>query len=165
MSHPFLEIMLPVDMEVRDEDAFKYIQSSIRVRFIPPPIRKRILVIAMELFQNLKRHANHGHLAILRIRKDNGGNYVISTLNMADSSTTGKLAGKHSELAETKDYRRNYRDKLEKKMSSSEPPGNLGLDLCFRNSSKSKLRPFPYSEELSLIYMSFTLSDYGKISA
>jgi hypothetical protein len=165
MSYPFLEIILPVSRDVKDEDAFKSIQSSIRVRFIPPPNRKRILVIAMELFQNLKRHSNHNHLALLRIRKNDKGDYVISSINFADSVSTGKLAGKHSELTETRDYRRNFREKLEKKMSSSEPPGNLGLDLCFRNSSMSRLRLFPYSEDLSLIYLSFTLNDYGKICA
>ena len=158
MTHPFVEIILPISRNVRDEDAFKIIQSSIRSRFIPPPNRKRILVVAMELFLNLKRHASSEHMALLRIRKEDSGGYQISSLNFADSGHTTKLSTKHRELCEETDYRQHFKKQLAEKVLLNGQPGNLGLDICFRQSSKSSIRLFPYSSTLTLIYISFFLS-------
>jgi hypothetical protein len=158
MGNPFVEIMLPVNREFQDEDAFKIIQSSIRQKFIPPPNRKRILVVAMELFLNLKRHASKEHLALLRIRKEESGDYEISSINFAETTPTENLSKKHAELLLKKDYRQNFKNKLSEKVLTSEKPGNLGLDICFRQSSGSKMRIFPYSNTLALIYISFFLN-------
>jgi hypothetical protein len=158
MSSPFVEIMLPVSSEFLDEDAFKIIQSSIRQRFIPPPNRKRILVVAMELFLNLKRHASKEHLALLRIRKEDSGKYEISSINFAETSPTENLSKKHAELNLEKDYRQNFKNKLSEKVLTSKKPGNLGLDICFRQSNGSKLRIFPQSSTLALVYISFFLN-------
>jgi hypothetical protein len=150
--------MLPVSSDFRDEDAFRIIQSGIRAKFIPPPNRKRILVIAMELFLNLKRHASRDHLALLRIRKEDSGQYEISSINLAEINPSEKLSRKHAELSKLTDYRQNFKKKLTEKLSSGSEPGNLGLDICFRQSSGSRMRIFPYSNTLTLIYISFLLS-------
>jgi hypothetical protein len=158
MSSPFVEIMLPVSRELKDEDAFKIIESSIRLKLIPPPNRKRIIVIAMELFLNLKRHASREHLALLRIRKEDSGKYEISSINLAEAKPTESLSKKHADLILEKDYRQNFKNKLSEKVLTREKPGNLGLDICFRQSNGSKMRIFPYSNTLTLIYISFFLN-------
>jgi hypothetical protein len=159
--NPILEIRLPVSQEVPDENAFISIQNSIKDLLIPAPESHRILMIAMELFQNLKRHANHGHLALLRISEKIPGIYEISSMNFANVVSSKRLSGKHHELSETSDYRQHFREKLRKKYETHDSPGNLGLDICFRNSTRSKLKLVPFDKELNLIYLSFTLKKNG----
>ena len=163
MIDQVLEILLPAKHDVPDEEAFKAIESRTLDLGINQPNRKRILVIAMELFQNLKRHANHQHLALLRIRQLRSGGFQITSLNFAGSESTSRLQGKHSELMGCADYRQLFKQKLEKKISGNEVPGNLGLELCFRSASTSSLRMLPFSRDLSLIYLSFSLDNHGKI--
>ena len=162
MNQEVLEILLPVNQKLQDEDAFRTIDLRMSELSVQAPFRKCILFIAMEMFQNLKRHANPHHLSILRIRRKRNRGFEISSFNFADSQATGRLTGKHSALKKTADYRQAFREKLAQKMHGTEAPGNLGLDLCFRNSSSSRLQAIPFSDHLTMIYLSFSLN-YGEI--
>lgn len=165
MHRPIVEIILPANGTISDEDVFKHLDSGIKLLPMNHGDRKRLLVVAMELFLNIRRHGTHHKLAVLRIAQTSGSGYVISSINYADALEVSRLSGKHRTLLGVKDYRKNFRDKLQHKLIVPEPAGNLGLDICFRNSSASTLRVIPAAENLQLIHLSFSLYQNGKSAA
>lgn len=165
MHQGLFEILIPAGRNVQDEDFFMDVETRVRHTALAPADRKKVLVIAMEMFQNMKRHGNHAHLALLRISEGAEKSLQITSINFADTDSARRLSGKHDKLLQISDYRKNFRQTLLNKMKVVEPAGNLGLDICFRNSSGSILRTIPQPGDLKLIFLSFSVGNYGKTAA
>jgi hypothetical protein len=165
MTQPLFELLIPAKGRVMDEDFYVSIETGLRQIARNPVDRKRLLVVAMEMFQNLVRHGLHNRISLLRIRKTRDSGYRISSLNFANEESSRCLSGKHAKLSGVDDHRKNFRDKLLRKLQIKEPAGNLGLDICFRNSRESKLRLIPSDNNQNLIFLSFSLENHGKSAA
>jgi hypothetical protein len=165
MSQQLLEILLPARARLRDEDVYIELENGVRQLNISLSDRKKIMVIAMELFLNMKEHGFTERLSLLRIHDVAGKDFQISSLNFASPAETLRLSGKYNQLTRVGDYRKNFRDKLAAKNFTDEPAGNLGLDICFRNSTRNNLRLYPVSDELNLVFLSFSLHNHGKSAA
>lgn len=165
MSQPLFELLIPVKERVKDEDFFASIETRLKQIARHPSDRKRLLIVAMEMFQNLVRHGLHNRISLLRIRQTGDSGYRISSLNFADEEASRRLSGKHEKLSGIEDFRKNFREKLLHKLQVKEPSGNLGLDICFRNSKESRLRLFPSDKNQNLIFLSFSLENHGKSAA
>ena len=165
MSQQLLEILLPARARLRDEDVYIELENGVRQLNISLSDRKKIMVIAMELFLNMKEHGFTERLSLLRIHDVAGKDFQISSLNFASPAETLRLSGKYNQLTRVGDYRKNFRDKLAAKNFTDEPAGNLGLDICFRNSTRNNLRLYPVSDELNLFFLSFSLHNHGKSAA
>jgi hypothetical protein len=165
MRQDLFEILIPAGRKFPDEVFFSLVDD--RIRRISDNIadRKKILVIAMEMFQNMMRHGNHEHLSILRISENSENQFRITSMNFANANESRRLAGKHLKLCGVQDHRRNFREKLQQKFPITEPAGNLGLDICFRNSSSSSLKMVPGNGNLELIHLTFSIGKHGKTAA
>lgn len=164
MNRPVVEILIPANGSFPDEVVFSEIQGRLKLPELSPADRKRLLVVAMELFLNIRNHADHHHLALIRINTVNGG-FMVSSMNFARNPDSRRLSDKHQMLSGINDYRKNFRDRLQRKLVTPEPTGNLGLDICFRNCTSSSLHIFPARDNLQLIHLSFSLHPNGKAAA
>jgi hypothetical protein len=165
MPQDLFEILIPAGRKFPDEVFFSLVDDRIRRISDNVADRKKMLVIAMEMFQNMMHHGNHEHLSVLRISENGGNHFRITSMNFANADESRRLAGKHRKLCGVQDYRRNFREKLEQKLTNTEPAGNLGLDICFRNSSSSSLRMVPGKGNLDLIHLTFSIGKHGKTAA
>lgn len=117
-------------------------------------------MIAMELFQNIRRHRLADRLSLLRIRQLPDHQIQFHTFNLAHSPTSEKLKKKFQILKKTANLKLHFQQKLLTKATEPEPEqGDLGMEICFRHTTKQNLRVFPVGPDLDLIYIEFLLSD------
>ena len=162
MKSPVLEILVPVNREISDELAFRNIESVAKSLNLPAIAGKRLLSVAMEMFQNLKTHANRSHLSMIRVRNSKTGLLEIASLNYADDISSKRLSSKHDYLKKLENRRESFVEKISLKTQNLEKPGNLGLDICFKYAKASKLKTVQSDNQLNLIYLAFLLDINGK---
>ncbi len=162
MKSPLLEILIPVNHEISDEIAFRSIESVSKSLNLTAIVGKRLLSVAMEMFQNLKNHSNRSRLSMLRIRNPKIGLLEIASLNYADDNCCKRLNSKHDYLEKLENRRESFVEKVSLKTQNLEKPGNLGLDICFKYAKSSKLQTVHYDNQLNLIYLAFLLDINGK---
>lgn len=162
MKSPLLEILIPVNHEISDEAAFRSIESVAKSLNLPSIAGKRLLSITMEMFQNLKNHANRSRLSMIRVRNSKTGLLEIASLNYADDNCSNRLSSKHDYLEKLENRRESFVAKISLKTQNLEKPGNLGLDICFKYAKSSKLQTVHSDNQLNLIYLAFLLDINGK---
>jgi hypothetical protein len=162
MKSPLLEILVPVNHEISDELAFRKIESVAKSLNLPAIAGKRLLSVAMEMFQNLKNHAHRSHLSMIRVRNSKTGLLEIASLNFADDNSSKRLSSKHDYLKKLENRRESFVKKISLKTQNLEKPGNLGLDICFKYAKSSKLKTVQSDNQLNLIYLAFLLDINGK---
>ena len=117
-------------------------------------------MIAMELFQNIRRHRLADRLSLLRVRQLPDHQIQIRTFNLAHSPTSEKLRQKFQILKKTDNLKLLFQEKLLRKAADPDPEqGDLGMEICFRHTHKQNLHIIPVGPELDLIYIEFLLSD------
>jgi hypothetical protein len=162
MKSHILEILIPVNHEISDELAFRRIESVAKSLDLPAIAGKRLLSVAMEMFQNLKSHANRSRLSLLRVSNTKTGLLEIASLNYADENSAKLLISKHDYLEKLENRRESFVEKVSLKTQNLEKPGNLGLDICFKYAKSSKLQTVHSDNQLNLIYLAFLLDINGK---
>ncbi|HOY94606.1 MAG TPA: hypothetical protein PK509_02630 [Catalimonadaceae bacterium] len=160
MKSDTFEILIPSLVSYPDEDAYQLLEVEATKLRLGKKLKKRFCMIAMELFQNIRRHRLADHLSLLRVRQLPDNQIQIRTFNLAHSPTSEKLKQKFQILKKTDNLKLHFQRKLLSKASDPEPEqGDLGMEICFMHTQKQNLQIIPVGPELDLIYVEFLLSD------
>jgi hypothetical protein len=160
MKSDTFEILIPSLVSFPDEDAYQLLEVEATKLRLGKKLKKRFCMIAMELFQNIRRHRLEDRLSLLRVRQLPDHLIQIRTFNLAHSPTSEKLNKKFQILKKTDNLKLHFQKKLLKKAAEPEPDqGDLGMEICFRHTIKQNLKIFPVGPELDLIYIEFLLID------
>jgi hypothetical protein len=160
MKSNTFEILIPSLVSYPDEDAYQLFEVEATKMRLGKKLKKRFCMIAMELFQNIRRHRLADRLSLLRVRQLPDHQIQIHTFNLAHSPTSEKLKEKFHILQKTDNLKLYFQQKLQNKVSETNPEqGNLGMEICFRHTHKQNLQIFPVGPELDLIYIEFLLAD------
>lgn len=160
MKSDTFEILIPSLVSFPDEEAYQLLEVEATKLGLSKRLKKRFCMIAMELFQNIRRHRLADRLSLLRVRQLPDHQIQIHTFNLAQSPSSEKLREKFQFLKKTNNLKRHFQQKLLIKTSEPEPEqGDLGMEICFRHTYKQYLQIFPVGPDLDLIYIEFLLSD------
>jgi predicted lipase len=160
MKSDTFEILLPSLASFPDEEAYQLFEVEATKLRLGNKQKKRFCMIAMELFQNIRRHRVIERLSLLRIRQLPDLQIQIRTFNLAHSPTSEKLKEKFHILKNTNNLKLHYQQKLLSKTSeTNRQQGDLGMEICFRHTLRQNLQIIPVGPELNLIYVEFLLSD------
>jgi hypothetical protein len=162
MKADTFEILLPSLVSYSDEDAYQLFEVEAGRMRLGKKLKKRFCMIAMELFQNIRRHRVADRLSLLRVRQLPDHQIQIHTFNLAHSPTSEKLKKKFQILKKSTNLKLHFQQKLQTKTSDPEPEqGDLGMEICFRHTLKQNLQIFPVGPDLNIIYIEFLLSDHA----
>ena len=161
MKSATFEILIPSLVSFPDEDAYQLLEVEATKLQLGKKLKKRFCMIAMELFQNIRRHRLSDRLSLLRVRQLPDHQIQIRTFNLAHSPSSEKLRTKFQILKKTDNLKNHFQEKLKNKAAEPDPKqGDLGMEICFRHTHKQFLKIFPVGPELDLIYIEFQLSDH-----